>query len=354
MNLTRVPQQLLRTFAEETFQRVGIPAEDAVRAADVLIETDLRGIDSHGMARIDQFYLQTVEIELVKARPERRVIRETPTSAVIDADGGLGLVVGTYAMDMAVQKAVESGSGFVAVPNSRHYGAAGIYSIRALDHDCIGLSMTNSATAVVPPGGLDPMAGTNPISVAAPSANGTPFLFDMATSTVSGGKLEIYSRQGKDPPPGWAQDESGAPIVSDPKRALALRRLTPLGSDLIRSSYKGFGLAVVVDIFCGLLSGMGPGTFLQGAGAGFDASHFFGCWRIDAFCDPDEFKNMMANWLDEIRATPVAPGDDPVRVPGDRQAANKADRLINGIPLYPDVIESLRRASRRLGVPLDV
>ncbi len=349
----RVPESVLRTFVETVFVRSGVSEDDGRRAANTLIEADLRGIDSHGISRLDRFYLQGLESGRTNTTPDWTVVQETPGTARIDADGGLGIAIGVRAMDLAVQKARDVGTGFVTVGNSRHFGAAGVYATQALEHDMIGMSMTNTNPIVLPAGGRDPRLGSNPIAIAVPVGNGSPFIFDAATSVVSAGKFETYQREDKQPPAGWALTDDLEPERSTARPANG-RRLLPLGGDLEHSNYKGYGLAMIVDILCGVLSGMGPGLAQGGPSGTFQSAHFFGAWDIAAFWEPDAFKQMMADYIDEMRATPPIPGVDHVRVPGDIEAENKADRLENGVPLYPDVIDNLRDIAQRLDIELPI
>jgi LDH2 family malate/lactate/ureidoglycolate dehydrogenase len=352
-NMVRVPQQVLRAFAETAFQRTGVPEDDARRAANTLIEADLRGIDSHGISRLDRFYLQGLQSGRINTRADWKVAQETATTARIDADRGLGLMVGTHAMEIAIEKAKEYGCGFVTVGNSRHFGASGVYATQPLEHDMIGISMTNTGPIVLPAGGRESRLGTNPIAVAVPVSSGAPFIFDAATSVVSAGKFETYHRQGKRAPEGWAVNDDLEP-VTDPARGVTARKILPLGSDLEHSSYKGYGLAMVVDILCGILSGMGPGLSLGGQPGAFQSAHFFGAWRVDAFWDAKQFKEMMTDYLETMRQTPPAPGVDRVMSPGDIEAENKADRLKNGVPLYPDVVENLKDIAQRMEIELKI
>ncbi len=354
-DITRAPESVLRTFAESAFRAVGVSDADASTAANTLIEADLRGIDSHGVARLERFYVQPLEQGLVNARPQLRVMTETPSTARIDADRGLGIWVGARAMDLAIEKARAVGSGWVTVANSRHFGAAGVYATQALDHDMIGISMTNTGPIVLPAGGAEARLGSNPIALAAPVAGGPPFIYDAATSVVSAGKFDVYRRQGKQAPVGWGLTDALEPL-RDPTRGPGGRKILPLGSDLEHSSHKGYGLAMIVDILCGLLSGMGPGLALAGSGqaGGYESAHFVGALRLDAFTEPAAFKTMMAEYLDELRATPPIPGVDAVRVPGDIEAEMIADRKANGIPLYADVVENLLGVAQRLNLSLEI
>ncbi|MBU0705281.1 MAG: Ldh family oxidoreductase, partial [Chloroflexi bacterium] len=256
----RIQAEPLKDFSTQVFQKLGIPEEDARITADVLVAADLRGVDSHGVARLRR-YVNGLRDGMMLARPEVEVMTETPVTALIDAGGGLGQPVSYRAMEQAIQKARDYGAGFVTVRNSNHYGIAGYYAMMALEHDCIGISMTNAAVLVVPTFGRDSMLGTNPIAVAAPAGEERPFVLDMATSTVPRGKLEVYNRLEKPIPSGWATDETGAP-TDDAGRVLenfkqrASGGLLPLGgAGELLSGHKGYGLSLWVDIFCAVLSG---------------------------------------------------------------------------------------------------
>ncbi len=345
----RVPESALRAFAESAFQRVGVSADDARHAANTLIDADLRGIESHGVARLDRVYLQSLESKMTAPGPEWRIVQETAATARVDGANGLGIAIGAHAMDLAIAKAAEAGAGFVTVANSRHMGAAGVHASRAIEHDMIGICMTNTNPIVLPAGGREPRLGSNPIAVAVPVADGPPFIFDAATSVVSAGKFETYEREGKTPPEGWAVDED-----LQPQRQTARppngRRLLPLGSNIEHSSYKGYGLAMVVEILTGVLSGMGPGLAQAGPSGSFRSSHFFGAWKVDAFWDAKAFAESMALYTNALRETPPIPGVDQVLVPGDIEATHATDRLRHGIPLHPDVIESLHQVAERLHI----
>ncbi len=351
----RVPEMTLREFAVAAFVAVGVSDEDAADAANTLIEADLRGIGSHGMARLDRFYLTPLEAGLVNAQPKWILRAESPSTAAVDADGGLGLSVGVRAMNLAIEKARAVGSGWVTVANSRHFGAAGVYATQALVHDMIGISMTNTGPIVLPAGGAEPRLGSNPIAVAVPTADGIPFIFDAATSVVSAGKFDTYHRQGKLAPEGWGLTDDLQPI-RNPARGPGGRRILPLGSDLEHSSHKGYGLAMVVDILCGVLSGMGPGLAIAGSGVagGYQSAHFFGAMRIDAFTEADMFKQSMSDYMAALRETPPLPDVEKVLVPGDIEAKTIEDRKRNGIPLYMDSVESLGNVAQRLNLRLDL
>ncbi|MSQ14380.1 MAG: Ldh family oxidoreductase [Dehalococcoidia bacterium] len=344
--IIRVPRDALHSFAVNAFCYYGVPDDDARIAADVLLESDLRGIESHGVPRLEQFYLARLRDGRINPTPQIKVLHESPSTALVDADGGLGMVTGFRSMKIAIEKAKVSGTGFVSVTNARHFGIAGYYSSMALEEDMIGIAMCNTSAIMVPTFGRDAKVGTNAFSVAAPSADGRHFILDMATSTVSAGKFEVAARKGQPVPIGWAGDADGVP-TTDPSAARDARHYSPLGGAPEMSSHKGYGLGVVVDILCGILSGVGPSAALvSGSGVG----HFFGAIRVDGFRDPAEFRAMMTEMMNDLRSTRPADGYERVYVAGDREHQAKEERLRLGIPLYPDVVESIRRVSLELGI----
>jgi LDH2 family malate/lactate/ureidoglycolate dehydrogenase len=268
-------------------------------------------------------------------------------------------------MEKAIQKAQDYGAGFVTVRNSNHYGIAGYYAMMALEHDCIGISMTNAAVLVVPTFGRDAMLGTNPIAIAAPAGNERPFVLDMATSTVPRGKLEVYSRLEKPLPLGWATDETGTP-THDTDRVLenfkqwAGGGLLPLGGagELLRG-YKGYGLAMWVDISCAILSGAAyadtvyPKT-ADGKPLPSRIGHFFGAWRVDAFRPADEFKAAMDDLQRRIKETPKAEGETRIYIHGEKEYEEAERRSREGIPLNPKVAADLRAIGQELGIKCDL
>ncbi len=343
------PAALLE-FCARSFVALGVPDEDARIAAEVLLESDLRGIESHGVPRFEAFYVNGLKAGRINPRANVRIVHEAPATALVDGDGGLGMLVGYRSMEVAIRKAAETGAGFVSTRNSSHFGIAGYYATMALQHDMIGWTMTNASPQMPPAGGADPRLGTNPIAFAAPSADGRDFILDMATTTVAGGKLEIAQRKQTTIPIGWAYGADKR-LTDDPNEGRRARRMTPLGATPEMSSHKGAGLSAMVDILSGILSGGLP-TALQ-----MDwrhVSHFFGALRIDGFRPPADFKHMMQDWGDAVRATPPLPGVDQVLLPGDKERAARADRLANGIPLYPETVEALRRGGRDLGLECPV
>lgn len=339
----------LRAFAAAVFERLGVPPADAAEAAEVLIDADLAGIESHGIAHLPWHpgYAPGFERGLVNPTPEVTVLRESPATATWDAGGGLGVLIARRAMLAAITRAESSGIGMVAVRNGRHFGAAGYYARMAAARDMIGMAMCNVPPIAVAAGSLDRAFGTNPIAMAAPVEGSHPFLLDIATTAVAGGKLEIAQRQGRGIPAGWAiqQDGSG---TADPEILRRGGALLPLGSYLETSSHKGYGLGLMVDILTGVLPGMGSALFAPRHEQGW----WLAAWRIDAFRDVAEFKADMKRMADHLRALRPAPGVERVQVPGDPEARAREERTRLGIPLDQETIDQLRELARSLGLEL--
>jgi len=344
----------LKAFTQQVFEKMGCPAEEALLAADCLNQADLRGVDSHGVARLSG-YVRLWEKKRLNARPNMRVVHETPSTAVLDADMALGLVAGPKAMRLAMDKARRVGSGWVAVKNSNHYGIAGFHAMMALEEDMIGLSMTNASPLVSPTFSKSRFLGTNPIAVAIPAKDEPPFVMDMATTTVANGKLEVLQRKGEDAPLGWAQDKDGQPTTD----AFALKKggaMLPLGGDREHGSHKGYCLGAMVDIFSSVLSGANYGPWVPPFVAflepptdpvGDGIGHFFGAFRIDAFRPANEFKEHMDNWIRTFRqAEPVNAGDQ-VLIPGDPERVLTRERLAKGIPVQQAVVEDLENLASK-------
>ncbi|MCX7680774.1 MAG: Ldh family oxidoreductase [Anaerolineae bacterium] len=356
----RIYADPLRDFCTLVFQKLDVPEGDARVTADVLVTADLRGIDSHGVARLRR-YVDGLRDGTIIARASERLVRETPTTALIDAGGGLGQPVSYRAMKLAIQKAQQYGSGFVAVRNSNHYGIAGYYAMMALEHDYIGFSMTNADVLVVPTFGRHAMLGTNPIAVAAPAGQERPFVLDMATSTVPRGKLEVYNRLGEPIPLGWATDEYGMPTddagkVLDNLKKRAGGGLLPLGgAGELMGGHKGYGLALWVDIFCAVLSGAAYADLVypkaaDGTPLPANLGHFFGAWRVDGFRPVEEFKAAMDELQRRLKHAPRAEGESRIYIHGEKEYEETERRLREGIPLGPKVVADLRAIGEELGV----
>jgi len=270
---------------------------------------------------------------------------------VIDGDAGLGLVVAPFAMQVAIDKAKQVGTGWVSVQNSNHFGIAGYHAMMALQQDMIGMAMTNASALVAPTFSIEKMLGTNPIAVAVPAGEEPPFVADMATTTAANGKLEILQRKNAEAPLGWVQDENGEPST-DANILKKKGALLPLGSDREHGSHKGYALGSIVDIFSAVLSGASYGPWappfpayvpmpenMPGKGLG----HFFGAMRVDAFRPADEFKMHMDHWIKRFRQAKPAAEQERVRIPGDPEREMEVVRRIEGIPLLDPVVEDLKQ-----------
>jgi LDH2 family malate/lactate/ureidoglycolate dehydrogenase len=313
-------------------------------------------VDSHGVARLSG-YLRLYEAGRINATPNAHSVHETHSTAVVDGDAGLGLVVAPYAMSVAIEKAEKVGTGWVSVKNSNHFGIAGYHAMLALEHDMIGIAMTNASALVAPTFSLERMLGTNPIAVAIPARHEPPFVADFATTTAANGKLEILQRKNAEAPYGWVQDENGNPSTD----ANVLKKggaLLPLGGDREHGSHKGYALGSIVDIFSAVLSGASYGPWappfpayvplpadMPGEGLG----HFFGAMRIDAFRPAEEFKGHMDNWIRRFRtARPMK--NEQVLIPGDPERQMEQIRIKDGIPLIETVVDDLKAVGQKLGV----
>lgn len=360
----RVQAKTLTNFCVRVFQKLGVPENDARTTAEVLVIADLRGIDSHGVARLRR-YVDGLRTGIMVAKPVIKVVRETPATALLDAGAGLGQPASHRAMQKAIQKAKEVGAGFVTVCNSNHYGIAGYYAMMALEHDCIGMSMTNADVLVVPTFARNAMLGTNPIAVAAPANRERPFVMDMATSTVPRGKLEVYDRAGKPMPLGWATDERGvgtedAHHVLDNLKSRRGGGLLPLGGEgELFSGYKGYGLALWVDVFCAVLSGAAYATMVyprspEGKPLPSNLGHFFGAWSVDAFRPVNEFKTAMDDLQRQLKNTPKAEGQDRIYVHGEKEYEKTELYAHEGIPLDAKVAADLKAIASETGVEYDL
>lgn len=358
MTETVFPTERLWQVAYHVFMKMGCREADARTATDVLLSADLRGIDSHGLARLSG-YVRLWEAKRINAAPALRMTHESPSTAVVDGDGGLGLVVAPYAMNIAIQKAKQCGTGWVAVKNSNHFGIAGYHAMMALEHDMIGMAMTNASPLVAPTFSVERLLGTNPICVAIPAGEQPPFVADFATTTAANGKLEILQRKNQDAPLGWIQTENGQPS-SNPNELKSGGALLPLGSDRDHGSHKGFCLGAWVDIFSAVLSGANYGpwvppfvSFLSPPAdpVGEGIGHFFGAMRVDAFRPKEEFKQHMDNWITRFRSAQTVDGQERVIIPGDPERESEHERTKNGIPLNEKVVTDLKELCAKLGVP---
>jgi L-2-hydroxycarboxylate dehydrogenase (NAD+) len=354
------PIEALREFSTRIFLYFGVPKEDALQAADVLASADLRGIDSHGVARLYSYFGMLAEGH-INPRPKVSIVRSTASTATVDGDNGLGLVVGPHANRMAMDLAEKAGSGWVSVRNTNHFGIAGYYVLQALERDLIGWAMTNSTKLVAPLWGAERMLGTNPIAIAFPGKEEPAIVIDMATCAVAYGKIEMARRRKEQIPLGWGIDKQGR-NTTNPDDPVAGGALLPLGSDRERGGHKGYGLAIMVDMLSAVLSGANWGPFappfalrqeIPTRSVGKGIGHFFGAMRIDGFLEADEFKRQVDDYIRVFRATKPAPGTNGPLIPGDPEREAERERRTKGVPLLMPVVEDLREISRKSGIPFD-
>lgn len=351
------PETELRAFTKSIFIKMGCSVEHADLATDVLIKADLRGIDSHGVARLTG-YVRLWEKKRINAKPDIRIVHETPSTATVDGDAGLGLVVAPFAMKIAIEKAEKFGSGWVSVRNSNHFGIAAYHTLMATEKNMIGYAMTNASALVAPTFANERMLGTNPMCYAFPAGKYPPVIVDMATSAAANGKLEIAQRTGKSVPEGWIQDANGNPST-DPHELKNGGALLPLGSDREHGSHKGFGLSATVDILSAVLSGANYGpwappfvAFMEPSDnpVGKGLGHFLGAMRVDGFRPIDEFKNHLDNWIERFSSAKTIDKDQKVIIPGEPEFIAENERRISGIPIIEGVCKDLNAVAGKLGI----
>jgi L-2-hydroxycarboxylate dehydrogenase (NAD+) len=347
----------LLSFTVGVFQQMGCSELDAQTAGMALLSADLRGIDSHGVARLAG-YVRLWEAKRANTRPEIRVVHETPSTALVDGDAGLGLVVAPFAMKIAIEKAKQAGTGWVGVQNSNHFGIAAVHALKAVQEGMIGIAMTNASALVAPTFSVERLLGTNPICVAIPAGKEPPFVADLATATAANGKLEMLQRKNELAPPGWIQDKNGK-MSLNPNELKAGGALLPLGGDREHGSHKGYALGAIVDIFSAVLTGANYGPWvppfpafipmpadLPGKGIG----HFFGAIRIDAFRPASEFQEHMDRWIHRFRTAKSIEDQESVLIPGDPERQSEKLRLEQGIPLLEAVQEDLGWLAGKFGL----
>lgn len=345
----------LKAYVIRYLERWGITREDASIAADVLVSADMRGVDSHGVIRLKSYYGSRLAAGQLDPHAPLRVVKETPNTLALDACNGLGHPAGVKAMRLCIEKASQVGIAMATVRNSNHYGIAGYYAMLALKEEMIGISFTNSQPLVAPTHGRKAMLGTNPIAVAVPAGNNRPYVLDMATSIVPIGRVSVYQKNGKPIPVGWGVDSEGK-VTEDPARVLEDGALMPLGGTEEMRGYKGYGLALLVDIFSGVLAGSGFGSMVYPGKEKAPArvGHFFAAVRIDAFRDPQEFKQDMDSLLDELKNSPKAAGEERIFIHGEKEfeKAERAER--EGVPISAASYRTLKTAGEEDGVPFDL
>ena len=350
----RVDVDKLRNATEQVFIKCGVPESEARLGADVLIFADENGIDTHGVSNMLRAYVSMYTSGNMNPDPQIKIVKETPSTATVDGDVGLGCMVAPKAMEIAIEKARAVGTGVVAVRNSGHLGAAGYHAMMAVEHDMIGWCMTAGGKAMVPTFGAEAQLGTNPIAFAAPGRNQPPFMFDAAMTSIAGNKIGLANRMGKGMSPGWVASEDGTPDMAGGASvdfaANSLRMQLPLGSTRELGSHKGYGLGVMVDILCGQLS-FAPGF---GTLSSKRRGHFLAAYSVDAFGDVDEFKENMDGMLKAYAATKPMPGEERVYYAGLPEHEVRIERRENGVPLHPEVVDWFRGICAEFEIEFDL
>lgn len=354
-----LPVDLLYNFMRDVFIRLGVPEHDATTCADVLIASDLRGIESHGIGRLKMYY-DRIRIGQQLPHTNPVIVRNAPAAAVMDGQNGMGMVIGVQAMQMAIDKARNYGMGAVAVRNSNHYGIAGYYALMAVKAGMIGLAVTNARPSIAPTFGVQPMLGTNPIAFGAPTDEDCPFLFDAATSITQRGKFEVLAREEKPAPEGWAIDDQGN-YLTDPHVVLDglgkdKAALLPLGgAGELLAGYKGYGLATLVEI---LSASLQSGSFLygligfdeQGKRQPFNLGHFFMAINIESFVPLEEFKTTTGNILRQLQNSRKAPGSKRIYFAGEKEYEMEKTVRIRGVPIIPNLQKEIKVMQQELNL----
>ena len=341
-----VAHDALRLLCTRILEAANVPSQDARTVADLVVEANLCGLDTHGVIRL-KLYVDRIKAGGIKTDPQLRVVRENACTALLDADNGLGPVGGTYAMELAIQKANSAGIGVVAIRNSNHYGPAGHYTRLATARNIIGISITNTLASMPPTGGAAPRQGNNAYSIGFPADREPAVIIDGATSKASWGKLFLCAQTGEDLPEGCFVDKNGQPTLS-PQAVMDGGGLLPF------AGHKGYGLAVAFELLTGMLADAPldheiphPYKKLDAPG---DNTFFMAAFSLDCFAGADEFKRRMDEWIRCMRATPKAPGVERIWLPGEIEAVTRASRLEDGIPLGANMIQELRELAHEGGV----
>lgn len=349
----RVSEAALRQTVSTIFEKMGVPLVEAAEGTDVLVMSDLRGVDSHGVSNMLRNYVNGYRTGALNPATGWHVLRESPGTAVIDAEKRLGVIMGPKAMRLAIEKAKNVGIGIVTMCNAGHFGAIGHYAMIAAMHDMVGMCMSASGitTSVVPTFSSKPLFGTNPIAIAAPAKKEAPFLFDAATSAIPVNKLRLAVRIGAPLMPGWVADEEGTPIMEEtPISDRNQFNLVPLGGTREQGSHKGYGFMMMVEILSTFLSGGIPPMLAIKSGS----KCYFAAYNISAFTDVEQFKMTMDQMLETIRTTEPAKGHERVLYPGLAEHEEVQARRAHGIPLHKEVIQWFESITKELDIaPLE-
>jgi len=349
----------LMSFAIRVFEKMGCSTRDSEAAAKVFLRAELRNLPSHGMLRMKD-YFQLWEAGRINTKPDIKIIHESPSTAVVDGDMAIGMVAATRSMEIAIEKAKVHGTGWVATQNSNHFGIGSYYAMMALEHDMIGIAMTNANPFVAPTNSVSKLLGTNPIAFAVPAKDQPAFIADFASTPIARGKLAVAAKKGEKVAYGFVQDKDGNPS-NDPDILKEGGSMLPLGGDLEHGSHKGYALGAIIDILTGVISGANFGPFIPpnlaflpmpkvqvGKGMG----HFFGAMRIDAFQTKDVFKSRMDKWIETFRNAKPIKGKQ-VLIPGDieREAEERIGK--EGISILPSIIKELKEIADKLEVDFE-
>ncbi|MDF1573992.1 MAG: Ldh family oxidoreductase [Bacteroidales bacterium] len=352
--------EYLEQFTRNVFEKMGCSPEDAKMATDVFIAAELRGYSSHGMIRIKD-YFQLWQARRINVRPDVKIVHESPSTAVVDGDGAIGMIAATRSMEIAIEKARTAGTGWVSTRGSNHFGIAGYYSMMALKHDMIGICMTIANPLVAPTWSVSQMLGTNPIAVAVPAGVHPPFVADFSTTPIARGKLAVAAKMGENVPLGYVQDKEGVPSTNPDILKEGGSMLT-LGGTREQGGHKGYCLSAIVDIFSAVLSGASFGPFCPPSVAylpvkeekvGEGTGHFFGAMRIDAFQTPGAFKKQMDKWIETFRVAKPAKGHERVLIPGDPERENEERISKEGIHVIVPVQKEMKEIADELGIEFD-
>lgn len=352
----------LEDFMVRTFMAIGLSAEDAKISAEVLITSDKRGIDSHGIGRLKPIYVDRIRDGIILPESKIDVIKEGPTTAVIDGNNGMGQVISKYAMSMAIEKAKKFGMGMVAVRNSNHYGIAGYYATMATDEGLIGMTGTNARPSIAPTHGIENMLGTNPLTFGIPTDEPFPFVLDCATSISQRGKIEVYQREGKELPEGWVIGSDGLPRTDTEQVLKDLvsggAALAPLGGiGEVLGGHKGYGYATIVEILSSALQG---GAFLkalsgysQGEKVPYNLGHFFMAIDVEAFTTLEDFKKTTGDILRQLRNSEKAPGQKQIYTAGEKEYLCYQERLKTGVPINEALEKDIQSIKEWYGIEIE-
>jgi len=353
----RFPHEVIHQFMYSAFQAMGIPDKHAALVADVLNSADLRGIRSHGAGRLE-FFMLRLENNVINKNPNMVFTAGSDTTGVLDADGGLGIVASDCAMNEAMARANKHGCSFVSVKNSSHFGYCGYWSMKAMNNGYIGFSMTNGGRRGTATYGVDPLFGTNPFSVGIPGGpDEHDFHLDMATSIVAVGKIETALREGREVPKDWVPSNYGSPKLNERSILTHDVPVLPLGGEGMASGgHKGYGLSLMVELLCSILSGGTLEDRIAGAGgeARPNTGHFFGAIKIDGYRDKSGVFHQMAETFDIIRRSKKEPGQNQIFIHGEPEAIAEEENRRIGIPITPAVLEQIQSINERLQLGFEI